>query len=80
MNIEESQDMPSLNHSLLQARLVRLTDERYVPLTELSLDVSSLLEEMLSTEVKNCLLKFWTSICPCQKFLQSVEMVIDAQT
>lgn len=47
--LEEGQDMPSLNHSLLQARLVRLIDDHYVPLTELSLDVSSLSEEMLSS-------------------------------
>ncbi len=34
-------DMPSLNHALVQARLVRLIDEsRFVPLTELSLDLA----------------------------------------
>ena len=38
-------DMPSLNHSLLQTRLVKLIDERFVTLTELSLDLSKLDEE-----------------------------------
>jgi Uma2 family endonuclease len=38
---EQSLDMPSLNHSLVQARLVRLIDEsRFVPLTELTLDLA----------------------------------------
>lgn len=46
---EENQDMPSLNHSLLQARLVRLIDERFIPLTELSLEVSSLDELSLKS-------------------------------
>lgn len=41
--------MPSLNHSLLQARLVRLIDERFVPLTELSLEVGSLDESFLNS-------------------------------
>jgi Uma2 family endonuclease len=49
INTLEGQDMPSLNHSLLQARLVKLIDERFVPLTELSLDITSLAEVYLKS-------------------------------
>jgi hypothetical protein len=43
-------DMPSLNHSLLQTRLVKLIDKRFVTLTELSLDISVVLYGFWSTE------------------------------
>ncbi len=42
--LEESEDMGSFNHSYTQVRLIVLLDrmEQYTPVTELSLDVSSI--------------------------------------